>query len=184
MRGLAVTTSLRVSLRRRRCQRLGPPSCSRSISSERISSTLSAASESPRASVLLRHDLPVKTFKSRHGLTAARLALGALVVVACSRDAAAHKADDDLEKLQHIVVIYLENHSFDNLYGEFEGANGLANAGGRARQVDRAGKAYTVLPRPPGKAFPGNLRNAPFSIERYVPLGAKTPDLIHRFYQE
>lgn len=89
-----------------------------------------------------------------------------------------------LDKLHHIVVIYLENHSFDNLYGEFPGANGLSSAGDRARQVDRSGKPYTLLPRPPGKAFPANLPNAPFSIERYVPIGAKTPDLIHRFYQE
>src|SRR3982751_6573217 len=33
-----------------------------------------------------------------------------------------------LPDLQHIVVIYLENHSFDNLYGGWEGVNGRANA--------------------------------------------------------
>ena len=33
-----------------------------------------------------------------------------------------------LHRLQHIVVIYLENRSFDNLYGLFPGANGVANA--------------------------------------------------------
>ena len=33
-----------------------------------------------------------------------------------------------LEKINHIVVIYEENHSFDNLYGGWEGVNGLANA--------------------------------------------------------
>ncbi|HJP61162.1 MAG TPA: acid phosphatase [Gemmatimonadaceae bacterium] len=90
----------------------------------------------------------------------------------------------DLEKLRHIVVIYLENHSFDNLYGEFPGANGISNAGDHARQVDRSGKPYRVLPRPPGKAFPANLPNAPFSIEQYVPINARTPDLVHCFYQE
>jgi phospholipase C len=90
----------------------------------------------------------------------------------------------DFEKLGHIVVIYMENHSFDNLYGEFPGANGLSNAADHARQVDRSGKPYGVLPRPPGHAFPGNLPNAPFDIERYIPIGANTPDLVHRFYQE
>ena len=89
-----------------------------------------------------------------------------------------------LEKLDHIVVIYLENHSFDNLYGEFPGANGISNAGDHATQVDRAGKPYRVLPRPPGKAFPPNLPNSPFSIEKYIPIGARTPDLVHRFYQQ
>ena len=34
----------------------------------------------------------------------------------------------DLDKIKHIVVIYEENHSFDNLYGGWEGVNGLANA--------------------------------------------------------
>ena len=30
-----------------------------------------------------------------------------------------------LGKIQRIVVLYLENHSFDNLYGEFPGAEGI-----------------------------------------------------------
>ena len=91
---------------------------------------------------------------------------------------------EGLEKLQHIVVIYLENHSFDNLYGEFAGANGIGNADDHAKQVDRSGKPYAVLPRAPGNAFPANLPNAPFNIEKYVPINARTPDLVHRFYQE
>jgi len=106
-------------------------------------------------------------------------------------DPATGNADDDLKsegdglgRLKHIVVIYLENHSFDNLYGEFSGANGLANAGARATQVDLFGNPFAVLPTPPGGSFPSNLPNAPFSIEQYVPIGANTPDLVHRFYQE
>ncbi|HZO61595.1 MAG TPA: alkaline phosphatase family protein, partial [Gaiellaceae bacterium] len=31
-------------------------------------------------------------------------------------------------KIKHIVVIYEENHSFDNLYGGWEGVNGLSSA--------------------------------------------------------
>jgi phospholipase C len=106
-------------------------------------------------------------------------------------DAAASNAGDDLKsegeglhRLKHIVVIYLENHSFDNLYGEFPGANGLANAGAKATQVDLLGNPFAQLPTPPGGAFPSNLANAPFSIEKYVPIGANTPDLVHRYYQE
>src|SRR3954466_9752993 len=71
--------------------------------------------------------------------------------------------------LEHLVVIYLENHSFDNLYGEFPAANGIANAGSHATQVDRAGNAFATLPTPPGGAFPSNLANTPFSIEQYIP---------------
>ena len=34
----------------------------------------------------------------------------------------------EANKIKHVVVIYLENHSFDNLYGEFAGANGFSSA--------------------------------------------------------
>jgi len=91
--------------------------------------------------------------------------------------------DEGFRRLKHVVVIYLENHSFDNLYGEFPGANGLANAP-RATQVDSLGKPFAVLPTPPGGEFPSNLPNAPFNIEQYIPIGVNSPDLVHRFYQE
>jgi phospholipase C len=93
--------------------------------------------------------------------------------------------------LNHIVVIYLENHSFDNLYGMFPGANGIAGAA--ATQVDKSGAAYATLPQPidsnlkpagPDSRFPADLPNQPFNIDKYVPLNQKTGDLVHRFYQE
>ena len=87
------------------------------------------------------------------------------------------------EHLKHVVVIYLENHSFDNLYGEFAGANGLGQAASTT-QVDLTGTPFATLPQPPGTQFPANLANAPFSIEQYVPANMDTPDLVHRFYQE
>ena len=37
-------------------------------------------------------------------------------------------AQKQLGKINHIVVIYEENHSFDNLFGGWEGVNGLADA--------------------------------------------------------
>ena len=36
--------------------------------------------------------------------------------------------DATLNQINHFVVIYQENWSFDSLYGEFPGANGIANA--------------------------------------------------------
>jgi phospholipase C len=86
-------------------------------------------------------------------------------------------------RLKNLVVIYLENHSFDNLYGEFAGADGLANASATATQRDLSGNIFAALPSP-GGAFPLVLPNAPFSIEQYVPIGMSPPDLVHRFYQE
>src|SRR5690242_13361354 len=76
--------------------------------------------------------------------------------------------DPGLRQLDHIVVIYLENRSFDNLYGEFAGANGLAAASAAPLQVDATGTPFATLPAIPSSLFPTNLSNAPFSIERYV----------------
>src|SRR5579859_6672362 len=92
----------------------------------------------------------------------------------------------DLDKIQHIVVIYLENHSFDNLYGQFPGANGLADASqSKIIQVDSSGKPYTFLPAiTESSAFPTNLPNHFFDIDQYIPNDMITPDVLHRYYQE
>ena len=88
-------------------------------------------------------------------------------------------------KTNHVVVIYLENRSFDNLYGEFPGADGIVGlAPERYRQVDSTGATYSVLPQAPDAQLPANLPNAPFDIEQFVPSNKPTRDLVHRFYQE
>ena len=114
--------------------------------------------------------------------------LSASATGAATRDDGDDLDDNDegegLERLKHIVVIYMENHSFDNLYGEFPGANGLSNDAGHVTQNDLTGNPFATLPTPPGGAFPSNLPNAPFSIEQFVPIGSNTPDLVHRYYQE
>jgi phospholipase C len=92
----------------------------------------------------------------------------------------------EINKIKHVVVIYLENHSFDNLYGEFAGANGLSAAGSaQITQVDATGTPYNFLPSIPGSsAFPLNLPNNIFNIDQYVPNDQETPDVLHRYYQE
>jgi acid phosphatase len=109
-------------------------------------------------------------------------------------------ATGTLDKINNIVIIYLENRSFDNLYGLFPGANGIANAlvdPSRYRQVDRDG--VTVLPRLPAVwtanaaqaaawAFVATLPNQPFRIDAPssgapgLGLSVISPDLSHRFY--
>ena len=79
--------------------------------------------------------------------------------------------------IDHVVVIYLENHTFDNLYGFFPGANGLERRAQVIRSWTRPAWS-TDLPPPalnlpdPGArpAFPADLPNAPFPIDQYVPL--------------
>lgn len=56
---------------------------------------------------------------------------------------AAPRYDD----IQTIVVIYLENRSFDNIYGQFPGAEGLSHAtAGAATQRNRDGQPLPGLP--------------------------------------
>ncbi|HYW24702.1 MAG TPA: alkaline phosphatase family protein [Terriglobales bacterium] len=108
--------------------------------------------------------------------------------------AAAASGVDVLSRIQHIVVIYQENWSFDSLYGNFPGANGLANAGDTVKQVDKSGQPYAVLPQPmdvesgkppvPDPRFPADLAVKPFDTSKYVPDDQKTGDLVHRYYQE
>ena len=98
---------------------------------------------------------------------------------------------EDLAKIEHIVVIYAENRSFDNLYGLFPGANGIANASSEAAtQLDRDGTVLSRLPPvwkhgKPDPAFPTKLPNRPFRIDAppsSLPLSVPIPDPVHLFY--
>src|SRR5712692_10147742 len=51
-----------------------------------------------------------------------------------------------LGSIIHLVVIYEENHSFDNLYGAWEGVNGRANADpAQTIQIGQGGVPYSCL---------------------------------------
>jgi acid phosphatase len=95
-------------------------------------------------------------------------------------------------KINHIVVIYEENHSFDNLYGGWEGVNGRANADpSHTLQIGQGGLQYACLlqddvnlasPQLPAtcsdtttaKQFSSAFTNQPFGIEAYIPASART----------
>ena len=51
-------------------------------------------------------------------------------LLAAPAAASAHRGHHDrgLDKIRHFVVVYEENHSFDNLYGRWERVDGLRNA--------------------------------------------------------
>ncbi|WP_239649916.1 alkaline phosphatase family protein [Methylocucumis oryzae] len=52
-----------------------------------------------------------------------------------------------LADIEHIIVIYAENRSFDHLYGLFPGANGIANATNEQKlQIDHNGQPLPSLP--------------------------------------
>ena len=121
------------------------------------------------------------------------LATAGILAALASQPVAAEVAPPSgLQRIGHIVVIYLENRSFDNLYGLFPGADGLLGNSSWAPQVDRQGKVYATLPpvmnteaKPPrpDDRFPTGMTNAPFMLDQYVPQDQQHPDLVHRFYQ-
>ena len=81
---------------------------------------------------------------------AAALALAAPAVAAAH--GSGHGGHDDhhgngLRAVKRIVVIYEENHSFDNLYGGWEGVNGLRQRRSRAhrRRSIRTAMPYACL---------------------------------------
>ena len=80
--------------------------------------------------------------RARGAGLAALCALSVAVVLASTSTG----ATSPLSKVKHIVVVYEENHSFDNLYGGWEGVNGLQKADvAHTTQVDQAGAPYTCL---------------------------------------
>jgi phospholipase C len=107
-------------------------------------------------------------------LIAGGAALGAIPLPA----RAAPKTVRGLEKIDHIIVIYLENRSFDHLYGLFPGADGLANAAHAAPQIDANGKPFALLPAFGGRPLDATrptltlppLPNRPFDLAEYVPI--------------
>ncbi len=75
---------------------------------------------------------------------------------------AALAADQALSNVDHIIVIYQENWSFDGLYGSFPGTNNLENAStASTTQIDRLNG--TALSSEPGSSY-----NNP----AYVPSGS------------
>ncbi len=92
-----------------------------------------------------------------------------------------------LGRINHLVVIYEENHSFDNLYGSFEDANGLDDASDTSMtQIDmKTGRPFTgCLPQTDPLLASKCIANGPFDITQFIPADKKTRDLVHRFYQE
>src|SRR5216683_1015442 len=87
---------------------------------------LSARRLFPRS--FLKHALLRSILASAGGATALLIGLAPIL----------HAQTDGLEKINHIVVIYQENWSFDSLYGKFPGANGLAQSSSTSlNQTDR-----------------------------------------------
>ncbi len=108
--------------------------------------------------------------------------------------------------IQHVVVLYAENRSFNNLFAGFPGLQQPLEAlpPERYRQRDRNGELFTTLPPiwqglvphrqvvnhrsyKIGEHDISGLPNAPFALRtpdgEPLPHGVVTRDLVHAFYQ-
>jgi len=119
----------------------------------------------------------------RHRVVLLALTILAAFALIAPGGAAAHGK----RGIEHIVVVYQENHSFDNLYGGWEGVNGLGRAD-RAHtvQVDQDGEPYDCLqqadvnltspPLPADCDATSHFRNRPFSIDDFIaPMDTTCP---------
>ena len=82
--------------------------------------------------------IPFALASSPHRALAVRFAAPLLCAISITLPCAGVVAQPaGLEKIQHVIVIYQENWSFDGLYGRFPGADGIANAGERIGQMKK-----------------------------------------------
>src|SRR5215813_8880159 len=113
--------------------------------------------------------------------------------------------DQKLHRIGHLIVIYQENWSFDSLYGQFPGADGLQNGFDTLPQKEKSTGYASLIYMTPAPLnngavdpqFPsvdGQLALSatqllplpllPYDFTTYIAPTAKTGDLIHRFYHE
>jgi len=143
---------------------------------------------------------PSKTQRKQFGGATACILLTAALAAAplfVRADPPRHDLDRKLrEKIEHIIVIYQENWSFDSLYGQYPGANGLANSFDTLPQRDKSTGYTTYIYQTPqplngtadNRFPPANGQAAlpliPYDLTQYVANDQTTGDIIHRFYHE
>ena len=117
-----------------------------------------------------------------------------------------------LDNIDHIVVVYQENWSFDALYGSFPGANGRANASAASlaqrdrltgnllssesgtnnyNNATRTSPAQNTPPQPLNgsnaidTSFPSSLNTlVPYNVANFIPATTTTGDIVHKYWQE
>jgi phospholipase C len=153
------------------------------------------------ASLRTRYQPPVRT-STRLQMTVAFLLLSLLMSARAPsgaqpgelfRSTGSEATGSGLEGINHVIVIYQENHTFDNYFGTFPGADGVATAGATAVQVDKQGRPYSTLPQPlanavdgrrsPDPRFPSDLANGWFVFNDFVPPAEQTANIAHSFYR-
>jgi acid phosphatase len=117
----------------------------------------------------------------------AAVGIAVFITAASAGSAQSSARKTPLDKVDHILVIYEENHSFDNLYGGWEGVNGRERATeAKTTQVDQLGHPYDCLKQndvnlaalpstcTDGHGFTSAFRNTWFMIDPIIPATATT----------
>lgn len=121
---------------------------------------------------------------------AALVVLVGAVLAGCATNSARQPG---LASIEHIVVIYAENRSFDHLFGSFPGAEGIAQASAEQKtQLDRDEKPLAHLPatysggKPVDRFQTAGLPNGPFRIDA-PPINGRLDEVLlspwHLYYQ-
>lgn len=101
--------------------------------------------------------------------------------------ACAANGKDLRSHIDHIIVIYLENRSFDNLFRGFEGADTSDRPfTPYPAQKDEQGKTISMLAmgvKGVQAGLPQTVANVPFLLDDYISHSGMIPDMVHRFYQ-
>ena len=134
--------------------------------------------------------MPTPRFTRRTLVNALSVTAAVLLLNSCALYGPDSPDARAMQRIKHVVVIYAENHSFDNLYGLFPGADGVANATLEQRtQLDHDGTPLEQLivfgaDGKPDPKFP-RLPNAPFRIDA-PPVDRRideiVPSPIHAFF--
>ena len=115
------------------------------------------------------------------------------LILALAAGGCATRSGDGLARIEHIVVIYAENRSFDHLYGLFPGAEGIASATAEQKtQLDHDGRPLPQLPptwehgKPSVRFATEKLPNGPFRIDA-PPINGRMDEVLpspwHLYYQ-
>ncbi|MCC6471692.1 MAG: acid phosphatase [Alphaproteobacteria bacterium] len=126
-------------------------------------------------------------------LAVAAAGLFSIGAPAALAQSAGAKAPAGIERVQNVVVLYLENRSFDHLFGNFPGAEGLSRAGKRAIQTGEDGKRLAFLPdaldlrtsaKPRYDKLPDKLANRPYRLNDYYRMDEVLGSLVHAFHTQ
>jgi len=135
--------------------------------------------------------MPMLSFRPpRRAAICAAFCVSVALLAGCAAQAPAPPATQAMQRIGHVVVVFAENHSFDNLYGLFPGADGIASAtAAQKTQLDHDGTPLKELivfgpDGQPDARFP-RLPNAPFRIDA-PPVSKRideiVPSPIHAFF--